>query len=45
MENNMKVAHIVSFLNNKIPLIDWNINMKSAHIVLFRHKKITQTRE
>lgn len=41
----MKVAHIVSFLNNKIPLIDWKINMNSTHIVLFRNKKITQTKE
>lgn len=38
----MKSAHIVSFLHNKIPPIEWKNNMKIVHIVLFQHDKTTQ---
>ncbi len=36
----MKLAHIVSFLYNKISPIEWKINMKVVYIVCFQHKKI-----
>ena len=40
--NNIKLAYIVCFQHNKIPLIDRKINMKIVHIVLFQHDKTTR---